>query len=234
MCDPGRPQEENFTAWQGVDNPRTDAWFWEGWQSTYATDASIGPNACVANVVGGQLFGPLLLHGLKINDSPAPAHQFNNWWSTMEHVPLGSEYSIEVIRQGVGSLYYFVKNNLPPCGPGNCAGCCTAQGICLGGTQPSVCGGGGLACTSCGNGQCVNHACVMPCGPGTCNGCCSQRSVPRGNSVNACGSGGNACFACPAHPANAYAVCSGGHCGFACKFGYHDCGDGKCIKANCP
>jgi hypothetical protein len=37
----------------------------------------------------------------------------------------------------------------PACGPGNCAGCCDASGVCRAGTGNALCGMGGGACDTC-------------------------------------------------------------------------------------
>jgi hypothetical protein len=54
------------------------------------------------------------------------------------------------------------ENTPPPCGPGNCAGCCDAGGVCRGGDQTTACGAGGNACLACGNQLCEDGGCVDP------------------------------------------------------------------------
>lgn len=55
------------------------------------------------------------------------------------------------------------------CGPGNCAGCCTAAGGCLGGASNTACGLGGNACLDCTSvgAICSGQSCVSG-GDGGC------------------------------------------------------------------
>lgn len=49
------------------------------------------------------------------------------------------------------------------CGPGNCNGCCTAEGVCEIGTAPLACGANGGACVLCGpNDSCTLGTCIPP------------------------------------------------------------------------
>jgi hypothetical protein len=191
VCNPDKPGEENWTTSATTDdNPLIVDTSYFGWRSTYPTNAGLGGDVCVANIVGGETFSPLLVHGLSFGpDTTGNLHQFNNWWSFYQHVPLGVSYDPGAIMDGVGSFYYFVRNNVmgaPACGPANCNGCCDASGTC----------------------------------------------VP-GNATQACGVGGSRCVFCQP-PTNAYPICTTGKCTWKCTTGYHDCGDGKCIKTPCP
>jgi hypothetical protein len=186
VCDPQRPNEENWTSNTTTDdNPLITDSTYLGWRSSYPTYAGLGQNTCVANVVGGETFWSL--HALSFG--PDPANQFNNWWALYQHIPLGTSYDEGPTTDGVGSFYYFVRNNVfgvPPCSPGTCKGCCDASNSCV-----------------------------------------------AGNSTHFCGVGGSACAFCRA-PTNGYSTCTSGKCGVRCNSGYHDCGDGKCIKVPCP
>jgi hypothetical protein len=51
------------------------------------------------------------------------------------------------------------------CGPGNCVGCCSAQGQCELGNAATACGANGGTCDSCtGGAHCVAAVCVPPTG----------------------------------------------------------------------
>ena len=53
------------------------------------------------------------------------------------------------------------------CGPGNCSGCCTAEGQCDVSAGEAACGLGGLACASCAAGEgCLLGFCVPAANPG--------------------------------------------------------------------
>lgn len=183
VCNPDRSTEENWTSKTTTDdNPLKSDTGWFGWHSSYPA-YGLGQNACVANVVGGENFWSL--HALAFGPDPTTGdHRFNNWWTVYQHVPLGAVYDADHIKDGVGSFYYFVKNNMVgkpplPCGPGNCPGCC-ASGTCEAGSSATACGAGGLACkvcsaptnasSSCKIGNC-GWACNSPyhdCGDGRC------------------------------------------------------------------
>ena len=50
----------------------------------------------------------------------------------------------------------------PPCGPGNCSGCCSSTGQCIHSTSARQCGNNGAACVACGGCQmCGNGACAI-------------------------------------------------------------------------
>lgn len=101
----------------------------------------------------------------------------------------------------------------PPCGPSNCAGCCSPDGVCQAGSGLSACGLSGAACDVCVAGQaCTSGKCVAAqtgCGPGNCaSGCCQGDVCKTGNENGACGSGGGVCNACPGtQSCNASKVC---------------------------
>jgi hypothetical protein len=89
------------------------------------------------------------------------------------------------------------------CDATNCAtGCCDAQGVCRPGRSNASCGTNGVACFACGPGlDCVEGVCR--CTPGACpSGCCDEAGVCRSPSLptkpsrDACGTNGEACFAC--------------------------------------
>jgi hypothetical protein len=62
-------------------------------------------------------------------------------------------------------------DTVPVCGPGNCAGCCTAN-TCRSGKEPDACGAGGGACTDC-------FATKKVCGAtGSCTGCANGVQCP--------------------------------------------------------
>jgi hypothetical protein len=138
VCNPDKPTEENWTSKTTTDdNPRILDASYFGWRSSYPANAGVGGNVCVANVVGGETFSPLFVHGLSFGPDPTGnLHQFNNWWALYQHVPLGVSYDPGAIMDGVGSFYYFVRNNVvganpPVCGPANCSGCCDPSGTCV-------------------------------------------------------------------------------------------------------
>ena len=88
---------------------------------------------------------------------------------------------------------------VPACGPGNCAGCCSGN-TCVLGVQDNACGGNGAACNDCsaGNKLCQNRVCVDKCGPANCpSGCCTAgNACALGFANTACGSSGAACVNC--------------------------------------
>ncbi len=99
------------------------------------------------------------------------------------------------------------------CSPSNCAGCCSAAGLCMGGSALDACGAGGGICSTCIAGQSCNagrcEAAQTGCGPGNCAGGCCQGGVCKAGTENsACGTGGGACASCPsAQACNASKVC---------------------------
>src|SRR3954465_16039442 len=51
---------------------------------------------------------------------------------------------------------------LSHCLASNCAGCCSADGVCLKGDIVKACGRGGLACQDCGSsGTCAEQVCIV-------------------------------------------------------------------------
>jgi hypothetical protein len=240
VCDPWAGAEENWANWDvHIDNDAKAETAWYGWATGFFPNTPLPANACLANVVGGAPFvgieipqaGISAVHALAIQ---APLPQYNNWWTTFEHVPVGSLYDTDIIKDSVGSFYYYVKSNLPQaCSPATCAGCCTTDGLCETGDTTWACGYSGGTCSACGaNQQCTAGACVTPppppCGPSNCAGCCNAQGVcVGGNSASACGAGGGACVACPSVP-NGYGACSAGVCTFGCNYPYHACGN-HCI-----
>lgn len=117
------------------------------------------------------------------------------------------------------------------CGPGNCGGCCGADGQCHNGTDNAACGENGQACAPCPNGtKCdsggalVGGTCQGPakCNAGNCkNGCCFGDQCVPGTSDTACGIGGNACANCTAQ---GNLVCQGQGC----------VANPTCNGTNCP
>jgi hypothetical protein len=92
----------------------------------------------------------------------------------------------------------------PVCGPGNCGGCCAADGVCLPGTANTACGSRGLPCQSCSP---SGRVCTQPgsycayfpsCGAFTCpDGCCDATGKCRSGRANdACGTNGQSCRSC--------------------------------------
>ncbi len=113
------------------------------------------------------------------------------------------------------------------CGPNNCPGCCQGN-ACLPGNNPFACGAGGQQCFPCPPGDSCQLSpggaiCVpSTCGPGNCMGCCdAMGNCQPGDNGNACGFGGQMCFACPPG-----ATCSGGFCQINIDGG--GCGPGNC------
>lgn len=114
------------------------------------------------------------------------------------------------------------------CGPGNCAGCCGAAGVCRVGTRPRNCGTGGTTCMDCGTGTCSDGFCITSttCGPGSCTGCCdASGNCQPGNSTADCGGGGNACAVCEGPTTQ---VCQGGSCETVKKCNASTCPSGCC------
>lgn len=94
-----------------------------------------------------------------------------------------------------------VCQNLPTCGPLNCAGCCVGNQCVLSPTAQQ-CGRNGAQCAACPpNNDCQAGVCVpRPCGPLTCLGCCNGAgNCVAGTQNNACGQPtGVACTNCSA------------------------------------
>ena len=90
----------------------------------------------------------------------------------------------------------------PSCGPTNCSGCCEGE-ICVGGTSPTECGGGGAQCQDC---MSFGETCLLSpggplcapsvCGPGNCKGCCQGQMCVVTTGPTACGVGGESCTDC--------------------------------------
>lgn len=112
----------------------------------------------------------------------------------------------------------------PACGPQNCAGCCTANGQCVTGSDTTACGRQGAACTNCGS---TNRVCAADktcqaqttCNAANCAGCCVGNNCVIATTAQACGAGGAVCKQCGAGEA-----CSNGACVPAAQ----------CSPANCP
>jgi hypothetical protein len=63
---------------------------------------------------------------------------------------------------GTGGIVGTGGSGPPACGPGNCSGCCSADGQCIHNTGPRQCGNNGSACVACGGCQmCANGACAI-------------------------------------------------------------------------
>ena len=117
VCDPGRPNEENWPSEATKDdNPLSSDNKWFAWRSSYPTSSELGQNTCAATVVGGEeffCFPGICPHALSFGPGPTRSlYHFNNWWSPYKHVPMGTEYVDGPIADGIGSFYYFVKNNM--------------------------------------------------------------------------------------------------------------------------
>ena len=113
-----------------------------------------------------------------------------------------------------------------------CFGCIDENGDCLSGDEQDACGEGGEDCEPCGEGTvCEDDGqCVEPpsCSPDTCEGCCDADSICQdGEALEACGTGGAGCSACPT-----VASCVDGLCVLGC--GADNCdgccnADGDCV-----
>ncbi|MBE2251935.1 MAG: hypothetical protein IAE78_20540 [Myxococcus sp.] len=114
------------------------------------------------------------------------------------------------------------------CGPGTCAGCCTADGFCMVGTQPLACGRNAGPCDRCDfEFECLQNQCVKPCNASTCAGCCDANGVcQQGASNGACGRGGVACEPCLGRT-----VCGSGRTCTA-PAGCSTCRTGQCCLDN--
>ncbi len=142
----------------------------------------------------------------------------------------------------------------PSCGPLNCNGCCTPDGVCVEGIDSLACGTGGQACQACGAGQfCAGDKTCRPipaCGPQSCAGCCAtvqgQAECVIATTAEACGKGGEACASCgPGFGCNAGvceraetcgpATCTGCCVGDICATGNQSaaCGGGGVACSNC-
>jgi hypothetical protein len=94
----------------------------------------------------------------------------------------------------------------------SCSGCCTTDGDCIDDVENTQCGFNGALCKDCTDdneicaspGVCLSAECSASCQ----GGCCDEENECRnGNSVQACGSGGNACFRCGPN-----SICVDGEC----------------------
>jgi hypothetical protein len=134
---------------------------------------------------------------------------------------------INCVAQKLGCVAGSCQGAPPVCGPGNCSGCCMANGQCIPGTDDGACGAGGQDCQACAYPtKCSkpgNYCAYLPtCGPLSCPyGCCDGSGQCRdGNTDAACGISGQSCSDCTK---------SGFHCapqGF-CYTGPH-CGPDTC------
>jgi hypothetical protein len=98
-----------------------------------------------------------------------------------------------------------------------CAGCKDGSGTCQPGTSNAMCGSAGDACAACtGSDTCQDKHCTPPaaCNVGTCpTGCCDNMDQCKmGNTIMACGAGGNACQTC----SGTGATCNSGTCKVPC------------------
>jgi hypothetical protein len=125
---------------------------------------------------------------------------------------------------GLGCVNGKCEGPPPPCGPGNCGGCCDVAGNCQPGSSSTACGQSGAQCQSCTTQGKVctqpgNYCAFFPsCGPVTCpGGCCdSAGKCQNGLANSACGTNGQACKDCAAtgQACAATGFCySGPHCG---------------------
>jgi hypothetical protein len=115
------------------------------------------------------------------------------------------------------------------CNSNNCAGCCAGT-ACMAGDGKDACGTDGAACVACAKGQeCASNGQggVCACDWNSCpTGCCGpDASCLPGNTNALCGTGADACLACPAG-----ARCYSGWCicdPISCPTGCCDA-SGKC------
>lgn len=104
----------------------------------------------------------------------------------------------------------------------DCAGCCDAEGRCVGGGSSLECGNGGERCVACGaeetcaalpggGGECTGGN-GGECDPFECDGCCgADGTCQSGLADGACGNGAGSCVACPSG-AQCQAWGGGGQC----------------------
>ena len=113
--------------------------------------------------------------------------------------------------------------NLPACGPQNCAGCCVGN-QCVLNVTPARCGANGAACKACNPGETCNSGVCQPagaCNPGNCAGCCIGDICAVGTQNTACGTNGKQCDNCSGKAPPQ--VCQGGQCEQPV------CGPGNCL-----
>jgi hypothetical protein len=115
VCDAGRANEENWPSETTKDdNPLVADNKWYGWLSSYPTSADLAQNTCAVDIIGGEEFVCLpgiCPHALSFGPGRS-IYQFNKWWSPYKHIQMGTDYGDAPIADGVGSFYYFVKNNM--------------------------------------------------------------------------------------------------------------------------
>ncbi|MCE7894807.1 MAG: hypothetical protein DYH12_34745 [Sorangiineae bacterium PRO1] len=143
----------------------------------------------------------------------------------------------DCLAKGQGCSAGVCQGAPPICGPGNCGGCCDANGKCVTGVTDSACGAGGKKCEACASPKkCSvpgNYCAYLPtCGALTCpSGCCdAQGQCKDGNSNTECGVNGTKCGDCTASGKNCapQGFCySGPHCGSDNCAGCCD-GTGQC------
>lgn len=98
------------------------------------------------------------------------------------------------------------------CDATTCPDGCCFNGHCIKADQQSanICGGAGLACRVCGDGeQCISQKCeAVSCGLATCPGCCDDKgNCKSGDGETACGKGGELCQVCGREEACLAQVC---------------------------
>jgi len=114
------------------------------------------------------------------------------------------------------------------CGPSNCAGCCTADGLCVSGDAKDQCGTGGGACAACQSGTCSAGTCVAGCNATNCPGCCQGEQCMPGTVPSACGKGGASCVICQSGE-----LCSSGACAPVTSCDTTTCPSGCCQGGQC-
>lgn len=97
-----------------------------------------------------------------------------------------------VVAVSVGAVVGFACGTpAPKCSTASCAGCCSADGSCLGGNTTSACGTQGNSCQMCGANQtCVVGACMM--GSGTGGGSATGGGAAGGSTAGGSSAGGAA------------------------------------------
>ncbi len=86
--------------------------------------------------------------------------------------------ALSVVVLVAAAMMLFVANGCSSsgtsgdCGPENCNGCCSLDGVCLDGNAEAACGGGGAACSVCIASQVctADRTCVLPTGGGLDDG----------------------------------------------------------------
>ncbi|MBX5484064.1 MAG: choice-of-anchor D domain-containing protein [Myxococcaceae bacterium] len=115
---------------------------------------------------------------------------------------------------GGGACVDIIDHGKTPCVPETCDGCCTANGVCLPGSNVFACGAGAGLCRTCRPEEiCAGGVCRVPgayeepppdgggpdaCGPKSCEGCCANgECVAQAQQTDSyCGEGGSLCHAC--------------------------------------